>query len=102
LADQFFGLNGLINLANFAFLLAFSVRDVLKLRILALTSDFMTVPYYFFQHKPLWPPIFWAVAFMIVNGVRVVTLTLERRPVVLRVCPESSYRIAELSQHQAD
>jgi hypothetical protein len=50
-ADQLFGLDGLINLANFAFLLAFSVRDVLKLRILALTSDVMTVPYYFFQHN---------------------------------------------------
>jgi hypothetical protein len=33
LAEQLFGLDGLINLANFAFLLAFSVRDVLKLRI---------------------------------------------------------------------
>ena len=37
-ADQIFGLNGLVNLANFAFLLAFSVRDVLKLRILSLEA----------------------------------------------------------------
>lgn len=94
LADQLFGLDGLINLANFVFLLAFSVRDVLKLRILALTSDVMTVPYYFFQHKPLWPPIFWAVAFMIVNGVRIVTLALERRPVVLSDREEELYRVA--------
>ena len=36
LADQFFGLNGLVNLANFAFLLALSVRNVLALRILSL------------------------------------------------------------------
>jgi hypothetical protein len=30
LTDQIFGLNGLVNLSNFAFLLAFSVRDFLK------------------------------------------------------------------------
>ena len=53
LADQLFGLDGLINLVNIALLLAFSVRDVLKLRILALASDVMTVPYYYFQDKPL-------------------------------------------------
>jgi hypothetical protein len=94
LADQLFGLDGLINLANLVFLLAFSVRDVLKLRILALSSDVMTMPYYFFQHKPLWPPIFWAVAFMIVNGVRIVTLALERRPVVLSDREEELYRVA--------
>jgi hypothetical protein len=53
LAAQLFGLDGLINLANFAFLLAFSVRDVLKLRILAFVSDVLTLPYYYFQHKPI-------------------------------------------------
>jgi Popeye protein conserved region len=94
LADQLFGLDGLINLANFAFLLAFSVRDVLKLRILAFVSDVLTLPYYYFQHKPLWPPIFWAVAFIIVNGVGIVTLILEKRPVVLSHKEEELYRVA--------
>jgi hypothetical protein len=68
LTDQIFGLNGLVNLANFAFLVAFSVRDVLKLRILSLAADVIVLPYYYFQHIPLWPPIFWGVAFIIVNG----------------------------------
>ena len=39
LTRQIFGLNGLVNLSNFAFLLGFSVRDFLKLRILLLASD---------------------------------------------------------------
>jgi hypothetical protein len=94
LSDQVFGLDGLINLANIALLLAFSVRGVLKLRILALASDIMTVPYYYFQHKPLWPPIFWSVAFIIVNGVRIVTLILERRPVVFSDREEELHRVA--------
>jgi hypothetical protein len=94
LAAQLFGLDGLLNLANLAFLLAFSVRDVLKLRILAFVSDVLTVPYYYFQHKPLWTPIFWAVAFIIVNGVGIVTLILERRPVVLGAREDELYRVA--------
>ena len=80
LTDQIFGLNGLVNLANFAFLVAFSVRDVLKLRVLSLAADVIVLPYYYFQNIPLWPPIFWGVAFIIVNGIRIVTLTLDRRP----------------------
>src|SRR3984893_2403474 len=94
LTHQIFGLNGLVNLSNFAFLLAFSVRDVLKLRILLLASDVVILPYDYFQHEPLWPPIFWGVAFIIVNGVRIVTLTLERRPVVLSDKEEELHRLA--------
>ena len=94
LTDQFFGLNGLVNLANFALLLAFSVRDVLKLRILSLASDIIVLPYYYFQHNPLWPPIFWGVAFMFVNGVRIVTLTFARRPVILSNKEEELHRVA--------
>jgi hypothetical protein len=94
LTEQLFGLNGLVNLSNFAFLLAFSVRDFLKLRVLSLASDVMILPYYYFQHEPLWPPIFWGMAFIIVNGVRIVTLVLDRRPVVLSGKEEELYRVA--------
>jgi Popeye protein conserved region len=94
LTDQLLGLNGLVNLANFAFLLALSVRDVLKLRILSLAADVLVLPYYYFQHEPLWPPIFWGVAFIIVNGVRIVFLILDRRPVILSDKEEELYRVA--------
>ena len=94
LSHQIFGLNGLVNLSNFAFLLGFSVRDFLKLRILLLASDVLLLPYYYFQHEPLWPPIFWGVAFIIVNGIRIVTLTLDRRPVILSDKEEELHRVA--------
>jgi hypothetical protein len=97
LADQILGLNALVNLSNFAFLLAFSVRDFLKLRILAIASDVMILPYYYFQREPLWPPIFWGSAFIIVNGVRIVTMILDRRPVVLSDEEEELHRTAFLS-----
>ena len=94
LTHQFFGLNGLVNLSNFAFLLGFSVRDFLRLRILSLAADVIVLPYYYFQNIPLWPPIFWGAAFIVVNGIRIVTLILDRRPVVLSDKEEELHRLA--------
>jgi hypothetical protein len=94
LADQVFGLNGLVNLANFVFLLALSVRNVLALRILSLAADVLVLPYYYFQHQPLWPPIFWGAAFIVVNGAQIVLLALARRPVVLTDREAELYRLA--------
>jgi hypothetical protein len=57
-ADQVLGINGLVNFSNIVFLVAFSARDVLKLRILSVVGEGLTLPYYYFQDKTLWPPIF--------------------------------------------
>jgi hypothetical protein len=94
MSDQVLGINGLINLSNIVFLVAFSVRDVLKLRILAIVGEGLTLPYYYFQNEKLWPPIVWGAAFMLVNAVRVVAIALERRPVVLSDKEERLYRVA--------
>ncbi|HEY2010807.1 MAG TPA: hypothetical protein VGH23_17600 [Rhizomicrobium sp.] len=94
LTDQIFGLNGLVNLANLAFLLALSVRNVLWLRILSLASDVLVLPYYYFQHEPLWPPVFWGVAFIIVNCIQIVILALDRRPVILSNREQELYHVA--------
>jgi hypothetical protein len=93
-ADQLLGINGLVNFSNIVFLAAFSVRGVLKLRILSIIGEALTLPYYYFQDDKLWPPIFWAGAFIIVNAVRVVAMALERRPVVLSDKEEQLYRVA--------
>jgi CRP-like cAMP-binding protein len=93
-SDQVLGIGGLINLSNVVFLVAYSVRDVLKLRILAVVGEGLTLPYYYFQNEKLWPPIFWGVAFMVVNVVRVVAAALERRPVVLSDNEEKLYCVA--------
>jgi CRP-like cAMP-binding protein len=92
--DQVLGINGLINLSNIVFLVAFSVRDVLKLRILAVVSELLALPYYYFQDEKLWPPIFWGSAFMIVNAIRIVIVFSERRPVVLSDKEEQLHRVA--------
>jgi len=51
IASQIVGINGLINISNVVFLVAFSVRDVLKLRILAIVGEGPTLPYYYFQDE---------------------------------------------------
>jgi hypothetical protein len=93
-ADQVLGIGGLINLSNIVFLVAYSARDVLKLRILAIVGEGLTLPYYYLQHEKLWPPIFWGGAFIIINAVRIVAIALERRPVVLSDREEQLYRVA--------
>ena len=93
-ADQVFGLNGLVNFSNIVFIVAYSVRNVLTLRILAVVGEGMTLPYYYFQDEKLWPPIYWGAAFMVVNAVRIVGIALERRPVVLNDEEEELHRIA--------
>lgn len=102
LANQIFGLSGLVNLSNLVFLLAFSVKDVLWLRILSVASYCLILPYYYLQSIPLWAPIFWGVAFIVVNGVRIVILARERRPVVLSDQEEELYRLAFTSVDKRD
>lgn len=83
LLNQLFGLNGLVNLSNIVFLAAFSVRDVLFLRLLSIVAYLIILPFYYLQQETLWPSIFWGLTFITVNVVRVIILWLERRPVIL-------------------
>ena len=92
--NQVFGLNGLVNFSNIVLLAAYSVRNVLTLRILAIVGEGMISPYYYFQDEKLWLPIYWGVAFVVVNAVRVVGIALQRRPVVLGDKEGELYRLA--------
>src|SRR5471032_879082 len=92
--SQVLGLDGLVNLSNIVFLVAFSTRDVLRLRVLSLVSECFILPYYYFQKETLWPPIFWGIDFTAVNVARIVALALERRPVVLGDQEEQLYHLA--------
>ena len=92
--NQVLGIDGWVNVSNIVFLVAFSTRDVLALRILAFVGEGLILPYYYLQTETLWPPILWSLAFMAVNAVRIVATVLERRPVILSEKEEQLYRIA--------
>ena len=94
IANQVLGIDGWVNVSNIVFLVAFSTRDVLALRILAFVGEGLILPYYYLQTETLWPPILWSLAFMAVNAARIVATVLERRPVILSEKEEQLYRIA--------
>lgn len=72
-----------LHIANIVLVIAYSVKDILWLRIFALGASLIGLPYYYFQTTVLWEPIGWSAVFMTINGYHVCRLWLERRPVEL-------------------
>ena len=56
-----------IHAANVLLLMAYSVRDILWLRLCALASSLIAIPYFILQPTPLWAPISWSVLFAAIN-----------------------------------
>ncbi len=72
-----------LHVANILFVLSYSVRDMMWLRVLALCGVLISFPYYYLQPEVLWQPIGWAAVFLGINGYHVWRLWLERRPIEL-------------------
>jgi hypothetical protein len=75
------GLDVLLSVANVIYLLSYSVRDILWLRILTVVGALLLLPFYYLQSEPLWAPIAWNLVFVTINIVWIMKLTLDRRPV---------------------
>jgi CRP-like cAMP-binding protein len=73
----------LFNLGNVLYLVAFSVRDMLWLRILTVVAQLCLMPYYCVRTEVLYAPICWGTLFILINLVQIVWLILESRPVFL-------------------
>ena len=56
-----------IHAGNVVLLLAYSVRDIFWLRLFALASSLIAIPYFVFQPTPLWAPLSWSALFAAVN-----------------------------------
>ena len=73
-----------LHLGNILYLLAYSVRDILWLRVLTVVATLSLMPYYFCcSATPLYAPIAWCSLFTLVNVVQIGMLIMERRPVFL-------------------
>jgi hypothetical protein len=72
-----------LHIANIVLVIAYSVKDILWLRIFALSASLIGLPYYYFQTEVLWEPMAWSAVFITINGYHVCRLWLERRPVEL-------------------
>jgi len=77
----FFRPDYFIHAANILLLIAYSVRDVLWLRLFAVAASLIAIPYYVLQPTLLWAPLAWSVVFAGINLFQSWLLFVERRPV---------------------
>jgi Popeye protein conserved region len=82
-----------IHAANILLLAAYSVRDILWLRVLAVTSSLAAMPYFLLQPTPLWAAFGWSVLFTGINIFQTWRLVVERRPVKLTAEEEEVRRL---------
>lgn len=78
-----FNPNYFLHTANILLLVAYSVRDILWLRLFAVASAIIAIPYFVLQPAPLWVPIGWSALFASINLFQSWRIFLERRPVKL-------------------
>ena len=74
-------------------LVAYSVRDILWLRLFAVAAAVVTIPYYLLLPTMLWAPLGWTVVFALINLLQSLRLFIERRPVKLTAEEEEVRRL---------
>ena len=89
-----FNPNYFINAGNILLLVAYSVHDVLWLRLFAVAASLITIPYFLLQPTTLWAPLIWTVVFAAINSLQSWRLFIERRPVKLTPDEEEIRRLA--------
>lgn len=88
-----FNPNYFLHTANILLLVAYSVRDILWLRLFAVASAIIAIPYFVLQPAPLWVPIGWSALFASINLFQSWRVFLERRPVKLTPDEEAIRRL---------
>ncbi len=83
-----------IHAANILLLLAYSVRDILWLRLFAVAASLIAMPFYVLQPTLLWAPLGWSALFAAINMFQSWRLFVERRPVRLTPDEEEVRRLA--------
>lgn len=83
-----------LHAANILLLVAYSVRDILWLRLFAVAASLIALPYFILQPEPLWEPIIWSSVFAAINSFQSWRLFVERRPVKLTPEEEEIRRLA--------
>jgi cyclic nucleotide-binding protein len=84
-----FSPNYFIHAGNVLLLVAYSVRDILWLRLFAVGAALISIPYFVLQPTTLWAPLSWTVVFAAINLLQSWRLFIERRPV--RLTPEEEH-----------
>ena len=94
LPEDWFKLDYLISVSSLLTVASFSVRAMLPLRALAVTSQIFAIPYFMLQPTPLWTPVGWTGLFMAINLYHITRILLERRPVKFTPDEQRLYELA--------
>jgi Popeye protein conserved region len=85
-----------IHISNVFYLASFLGRDMLWLRILTCAGLIFGIIFFSCQPMSLYGPTMWSVAFLIINGIQIRQLILERRRLMLtneqRLAAEATFR----------
>ena len=76
-------MEALIHSANIIYLVSYTMREILWLRIFTVIAATCLIFYFYLQPEPLLTPIYWNLVFIVLNIYWIVRLLLERRPVQL-------------------
>ena len=82
-----------IHAANILLLVAYSVRDILWLRLFAVGASVVSIPYFLLQPTKLWAPLGWTIVFAGINLLQSWRLYMERQPVKLTAEEEEVRRL---------
>jgi hypothetical protein len=82
-----------IHVGNILLLVAYSVRDILWLRLFAVAAALMSIPYFVLQPIVLWAPLGWTILFAGINLFQSWRLFIERRPIQMTAEEEEVRRL---------
>lgn len=75
-----FAADNLVHLAAIATLVCYLFRDQIKLRSFAVAGDLLLAAYYFFAFaEPLWNPLYWSLANVLINTGMIIMLLRDHR-----------------------
>lgn len=75
-----FTADNLVHLAAIFTLVCYLFRDQIKLRSFAVAGDLLLAAYYFFAFRePLWNPLYWSIANVLINTAMIIMLLRDRR-----------------------
>ena len=74
-------MEALIHSANLIYLVSYTMREILWLRVFTVIAATCLIFYFYLQPEPLLIPVYWNLLFIALNIYWIVRLLLERRPV---------------------
>ena len=68
----------LVYVANSLYLVAYSVRDIMYLRMLTIVATSCLAMYFYHQPQPMMTVVYWNLFFMALNGLQLFRIYRER------------------------